>query len=127
MKDAIKIKPDKRYIAILSLKSAAAYLAGLLIVLFFMRSSDPWGFAGSSLAAFLTVFFVFFYPKSIYVGDESISFVKENDCFRRRLEFASIMNVEVTTKPYNTVTITTLGGTTYRLHPYDPQPFIDMF
>lgn len=65
----MKIKIDKRYIAIQSLKAIVAYIIGVLIVLTCLDLEEPLGFVGTTLVVCIILFFIFFYPKNILVKD----------------------------------------------------------
>lgn len=102
-----------------SLKAIAGYAVAVLIVICFLKSSDPAGFIGASLAAAIGMFFLLIYPRDILVEDGVVSFVNENGISRSNVEISDIIATEVISDRYNTLTFTTRFGHTYKIHPKD--------
>lgn len=122
----MKYSIDKKYIAVLVLKALAAYGVGLLIVfLIGGRRQDPEGFIMASLAAAIFVFFFRLLPKPILVEDGTVSFFKKNTRERINIPMSQIVSVETQSGYYHTLTIKTIAGDAYELHPANPEELKD--
>lgn len=117
----MELEIDRRYIAIQSLKAIVGYLIGILFVLYFLDLEEPLGFIMVSLSASAFLFFIFIYPRNIYVKKDFICFVKENSFKRSKVELSDIIKIKTNYKLYNTILLTTKSGKKIRLHPKDVQ------
>lgn len=122
----MKFRIDRKYIAVQMLKAVAGYLVGLGIVLCFRGFKDVWDIIIPSFCAGLTLFLIFWVPRKIYVKDGVVSFTKENNYERTNVTENNIAKVETMSKFYNTLTLTTKSGESYKLHPADPQSLESM-
>lgn len=122
----MKFNIDKRYIVIQSLNAIVCYILGVLIVMYFLHPEDLYDFVGASLFAAIIVFFIYFFPRSIYVKDGIISFGGKN-CFKRNhVNLTEITQIKYSCKFYNTVLLVTKSGEEYKLHPKDAVAFEDV-
>lgn len=121
---SIKFTIDGRYIFVQTLKSFVGYIIGLLLVLMFIKPKDPLGFVGSYTIACGIIYFAFFFPKHIYVRDGIISLVKTCSLIKCKVEIADIVSVRSSFTFYNTVSVVTVNGNTYELHPKEPHSLI---
>lgn len=114
-------KIDPKFIAIQVLKAMAGYLLGLIIVLCFRHFKDIWDIIIPSFCAGFLIFWIFMIPRKIIINDRNISFTKANSYERISIALSSISKIETDSKLYNTLTMTTTSGETYKLHPKDLQ------
>lgn len=121
----MKFKIDGKYFAIQSLKVIAAYMLGVFIVLKFLDLESPMDFVGTSSVVAIIFYSVFFFQRNIFIKDGIISFVEKNYIEKYKVKLADITNMEYEYKIYNTVTITTVSGREYKLHPKDAKALMD--
>ena len=119
LRNDMKFKTDRRYIALQFLECVASAGLGYIIVLCF----DPQAtlrFFGGGLLAMILVYIGVYFPKYILVNDRTVSF-KRFFKFEKSVRIADITEVEISFGFLNTVKITTKSGTVYKLHPRDAE------
>ena len=81
------------------------------------------GFAITTFVVCAILFFVFFFPRNIIVGNGILKFVRPNSYQATQINLSDISHLECSCKHYNTVTVTTKDGCKYQFHPKDAQKF----
>lgn len=122
----MKFTSDWRFTAMQILKTIVGYIISISFVLCVLKPADQLGSIGSILAFCVVMFFVYFFPRSIYINDGIVSFVRDNSYGRCKVALSEITKVEQKPGLYNTLELTTESGIVYRLHPSKINEFMQM-
>lgn len=115
----MKFTIDRRFVAVQILKVIVYYLIGVVIVLYFLKPKDQFGFLISSLFACTAIYLVLNFPRKICVSNGMISFSRVNSYDKTEVPISDIIEVEVDFNLYNTLTFHTKSGSIYRIHPHE--------